>query len=103
MLFAKRFSFFFLPSYRKIVSEYEKTIAQMIGRCFCSDRCYLPLWFSEESLETWLKPVGFLWMLATSADAAGDCGCRGGGGVCRQAVRRGWSFASRAAAPGQPR
>lgn len=42
MLFAKRFSFFFFfPSYRKIVSEYEKTIAQMIGRCSYCARCSL--------------------------------------------------------------
>lgn len=37
----KFISFFFSPSYRKIVSEYEKTIAQMIGRCSYCERCSL--------------------------------------------------------------
>lgn len=71
--FAK--SFLFFPSYRKIVSEYEKTIAQMIGRCFCSQRCCPPLLFSEESLGMWLKSVGFILMLASPADAAGNWEC----------------------------
>lgn len=72
MMFAKSFSFFFFSSYRKIVSEYEKTIAQMIGRCSCCEKCCPALWFSEEGIEMGFKSVGFILMPAPPIHAAGN-------------------------------
>lgn len=72
MMFAKSSFFSFFSSYRKIVSEYEKTIAQMIGRCLCRERCYPALWFSEEGIEMGFQSVGFILMLAPPIHAAGN-------------------------------